>query len=359
MEVKRAPKIFISYRRDDTVESASRLYEVLTRRFGRHRVFWDFDAVEDGEVFNEVIQGALASSKVLLALIGRDWLTLKKGDQRRLDDANDVVRLEIATALKQGIRVIPVLVEGASLPDRDDLPDEIKNLVKHQQRTLHPQNWVADANGLIKTIERDFKRNYPYSLFFGALAGLIAGTIVGVSYYFTNQVDVPPSRIIYSGLYGLFVGTVVSCCINLGMALAAKLLHRSGVSKIIGSTFGGALGGLTASIPGGIFFLKFTSDPLNPNLAMLAVVGSVIFITLGILLPDLKYGWDKTALSLIILACVIIFTASIMSVFLEDPADWPAVLKVGLVCGITAGLQVGLALVAYDHFNEKLEGADS
>jgi hypothetical protein len=359
METQRATKIFISYRRADTVESASRLHEALASRFGRRRVFWDFDAIGDGEVFTEVIQEALASSKVFLAVIGRDWLTIKQGDTRRLDDPNDLVRLEIATALKQGIRVIPVLVEGASLPQRDDLPEDIKNLVEHQHRILRPQNWADDAKGLIRIIEQVLKRNYPYSLFFGALAGLISGTIVGVSYYLTNQEDVPPTRIIYSGLFGFYVGAVVSCCINIGLAGAAKLLQRSAVSKIIGATLGGAVGGLVATIPGGIFFLKFDSAAVDSNLAMLAVVGSVIFITLGILLPDIKLGWDKTGLSLIILACVIIFTASVMSLLLEDPGDWPGVLKIGLVCGITAGLEVGLALFAYDYFNQKLEGADS
>src|SRR5918911_369183 len=120
---RRKLKIFVSYRRDDSGGHAGRLYADLVRHFGAGQVFMDIDTIKAGEDFPNVIEGSVRSCDVLIAIIGRRWLTISDGARRRLDNPNDFVRLEIAQALSRGIFVIPVLVQGATIPHPQDLPD--------------------------------------------------------------------------------------------------------------------------------------------------------------------------------------------------------------------------------------------
>ena len=92
-------KIFISYRRDDSAGYAGRLFDNLSAHFGKDQIFMDIDRIEPGEDFVQVIETAVGSCDVLIALIGRHWLTVTDGTVRRLDNPNDFVRLEIAAAL--------------------------------------------------------------------------------------------------------------------------------------------------------------------------------------------------------------------------------------------------------------------
>src|SRR5882724_631325 len=104
--------IFISYRREDTVGHAGRLFDRLVERFGREHVFRDIDAIEAGENFVEAVQQKIHASDVLLALIGPRWLTAVDTEGRwRLVDEQDLVRVEITTALARNLRVIPVLLQ--------------------------------------------------------------------------------------------------------------------------------------------------------------------------------------------------------------------------------------------------------
>jgi TIR domain len=108
--------IFISYRRQDNVAAyvAASLYERLTREFGDDMVFQDIDSIEPGDDFVEKINNAVESCAVLLALIGDGWVEMtNEAGQRRLDDPEDFVRLEIEAALARNVRVIPVLVGEA------------------------------------------------------------------------------------------------------------------------------------------------------------------------------------------------------------------------------------------------------
>jgi len=115
-------QIFISYRRKDSSASAGRVYDRLTGRFPSNRIFMDVDNIAPGVDFVKAIEKSVGSCDVLISVVGKHWLTATDEDgNRRLDNANDFIRLEIATALKRGIRVIPVLVDGASMPRSVDL----------------------------------------------------------------------------------------------------------------------------------------------------------------------------------------------------------------------------------------------
>lgn len=149
------PGIFISYRREDTAGHAGRLYDRLADHFGNNRVFMDVAGIEAGVDFVEAIESAVSSCDVLLVMLGRGWLTATAPTgARRLDDPNDFVRIEMATALKRNVRVIPVLVEGATLPPADALPDDLKPLARRQAVELRDSRWDADVEALIVVIEK-------------------------------------------------------------------------------------------------------------------------------------------------------------------------------------------------------------
>jgi hypothetical protein len=114
--------IFISYRRDDTAGYAGRLYDALAAHFGRSLVFIDVDSIRAGEDFVEVIDRWIAGCSVVIVLIGRGWLNSSDSRGRRLDNPDDFVRVEVASALRQKIPVIPVLVGGAKMPRPEELP---------------------------------------------------------------------------------------------------------------------------------------------------------------------------------------------------------------------------------------------
>jgi hypothetical protein len=124
-------QIFISYRRDESRWSARSLCDRLAARFDRNQIFMDIDAIALGEDFVKAIENRVGECDVLIAIIGAHWLTSTDGQGgRRLDNPEDFVRMEIATALRRNIRVIPVLVDGALMPQSADLPDDLKPLIR-------------------------------------------------------------------------------------------------------------------------------------------------------------------------------------------------------------------------------------
>ena len=147
--------IFISYRRQETSHLAGRLYDRLIGRFGEGQVFIDVDAIEPGVDFAEEIFRAVAARKVLLAIIGPAWLTAAdERGRRRLDDPDDIVRLEIEAALARRVRVIPILVEGAVMPVRDDLPESLVGLARRNALLIRHESFRYDAGRLVAAIER-------------------------------------------------------------------------------------------------------------------------------------------------------------------------------------------------------------
>lgn len=146
--------IFISYRREDAAGHAGRLYDRLRERFGTDAVFMDVTAIEAGTDFVQAIERAVGSCDVLLAVIGHAWLSCTDaGGRPRLEDTDDFVRLEIAAALQRQVRLIPVLIDGATMPSAEVLPDELQPLVRRQAVELRNSRWDIDVQGLIATLE--------------------------------------------------------------------------------------------------------------------------------------------------------------------------------------------------------------
>jgi hypothetical protein len=148
-------RIFISYRRRDASYPAAWLLDQLTARFGSDRVFMDVDSIEPGDDFAEVIADAVGSCAVLLAVIGDRWLAAAdENGQRRLDDPGDFVRLEIEAALARGVRVIPVLMDGARVPSPDRLPAGLAALARRQAAQLSHARFSSDLTSLLNVLDR-------------------------------------------------------------------------------------------------------------------------------------------------------------------------------------------------------------
>ena len=147
-------RVFISYRREETAYPAGWLYDRLANRYSG-QVFKDVDSIQLGDDFVEVITRAVGSCDVLLALIGDQWLTITdEAGRRRLDDPDDFVRLEIEAALTRDVRVIPILVEGATLPRADELPPSLAGLVRRQALELSPARFDFDTSRLVKVLDK-------------------------------------------------------------------------------------------------------------------------------------------------------------------------------------------------------------
>jgi formylglycine-generating enzyme required for sulfatase activity len=155
---KNAFKIFVSYRRDDSAGHTGRIYDRLAATFGDAQIFMDIDHIEPGQDFVQVMEEAVSSCDVLVAIIGRDWITTRGRTTRRLDDPLDFVRLEIRTALKQNILTIPVLVQGTSMPRAQDLPADMAELVRRNALEVSDLRWRHDVDRLLEVLERERTR---------------------------------------------------------------------------------------------------------------------------------------------------------------------------------------------------------
>jgi hypothetical protein len=148
--------VFISYRRKDSGGHAGRLHADLVRRYGRDDVFMDIDSLEGGVEFREQIHRTLDASDIALVLIGEAW-TAPTGDgeaSRRIDREDDLVRREVAAALKhEEVAVVPVLVEGAKLPSAEELPEDLATLRELHVCQLRNGDWHADVRRISRAID--------------------------------------------------------------------------------------------------------------------------------------------------------------------------------------------------------------
>jgi TIR domain len=148
------PKVFISYRREETAGHAGRLYDAIGARFGERNVFMDVD-LAPGIDFVEQITEAVGACDALLVVMGPTWATtLDDRGHARLADPNDFVRLELETALRRpDVRVIPLLVAGARMPDPDDLPESVRALARRNALGLSDLRWRDDVRRLVSTLD--------------------------------------------------------------------------------------------------------------------------------------------------------------------------------------------------------------
>jgi formylglycine-generating enzyme required for sulfatase activity len=155
------PKVFISYRRQDSAAMAGRIYDRLQAHFGKDAVFMDVDSIPFGADFRQHIRKAVEQCDLMLALIGQNWVG-RSGDARRIDDPRDFVRIELEVALERHLTVIPVLIDRATMPAETELPGPLTEFAYHNAievddwRDFHPH-----VDRLVKSIEELFEQARP------------------------------------------------------------------------------------------------------------------------------------------------------------------------------------------------------
>jgi hypothetical protein len=115
-------KIAVSYRRSDSAAITGRIVDRLVAHYGTDSVFRDIESIPLGIDYRKYISGALASTDILLAIVGPQWAGRTSDGDTRIQHESDLVRIEVETALQKGIPVVPVLVGNATMPHPSDLP---------------------------------------------------------------------------------------------------------------------------------------------------------------------------------------------------------------------------------------------
>jgi hypothetical protein len=150
--------IFLSYRRDDSRGYTNAIYTLLELHFPADSIFMDVDTLIPGSDFVQSLEEAVEACDIFLAIIGPRWENIEdhKG-LRRLENPEDFVRIEVAHALKRGIPVIPILVDGAQMPFSENLPDNIKELARRHAFSIG-DHMRSDVQRLIKVLEKTFDK---------------------------------------------------------------------------------------------------------------------------------------------------------------------------------------------------------
>ena len=170
------PKVFISYRREDSQHQADRIFDALKRVVPKRDLFIDIDGIPAGVDFVEHLNSQVEKCDVLLALIGPEWIsTTSAGGKRRLDDPGDFVRIEIAAALKRGIKVAPVLLDGAVMPQQQELPDDLAELSRRNAIEIRRNSFEGDTGRMIDKLGLRETRSRV-----GAIAAWVGGIVVVV-----------------------------------------------------------------------------------------------------------------------------------------------------------------------------------
>ena len=148
-------KVFLSYRRADSQSWTGRLADDLREYLGADRIYRDVDAMRKGEDYERLIDEAIATSRVTVAIVGPGWLESRSADgKRRLDEPHDMVRMELEHSLKSGIAIVPVLVGGARMPSPGDLPHSLRSFARLDAQVLRDEDWRYDFGRLLETLER-------------------------------------------------------------------------------------------------------------------------------------------------------------------------------------------------------------
>jgi hypothetical protein len=149
---------------------AGRICDQLKARFGNDSVYMDIDSIPPGIDFRDHIYAALDQADVLLVIVGPKWLGTRRGGRHRITEDHDLVRAEVETALKRKIPVVPILVDGAVMPESASLPDSIKTFTRrnaaavdsgvdfhqHMERLVHAIGPFVGAEPLLAWLLRRF-----------------------------------------------------------------------------------------------------------------------------------------------------------------------------------------------------------
>ncbi len=160
---KKLPGIFISYRRSDNPDATGRIYDRLVSEFGKARVFKDVDSIPLGRDFRGHLNDIVGGCAAVLTIIGPKWVdTRDSAGQRRLEDPDDFVRIELEAALSRDIPVVPVLVGHSAMPGLSELPSSLASIVYRQSIEVRPDpDFHHDSSRLMSALRRILDPNTP------------------------------------------------------------------------------------------------------------------------------------------------------------------------------------------------------
>jgi TIR domain len=188
--------VFISYRREDSAGIAGRITDRLRKRLGQRSVFFDYDDVPAAREWREVLATRVGACNALVAIIGKRWNPPSdRPGERRLDDPDDTLRIEIETALQRGIPVIPVLIDGAALPKREELPESLKRLLDWQSLDVDETRFDYDVERLYSALHPLVRRGSSIRgrpvLALAAVAAAVVATLIILS---TLKLEMVPTQ---------------------------------------------------------------------------------------------------------------------------------------------------------------------
>jgi hypothetical protein len=177
-------KIFISYRREDSIALTGRLCDRLRNHFSHESIFMDVDTIPFGVDFRRYLSEAVGQCDVLLAIIGERWSSVDQEGRRRIDDPKDFVRVEIEAALKRDIPVIPVLLDNVSMPREEQLPSTLADLAYRNACSVDSgRDFHNHADRLIRGLE--YLQGQNANTFDGKWIGKLSGTSGDLNYTLT------------------------------------------------------------------------------------------------------------------------------------------------------------------------------
>lgn len=364
-----AQKVFICYRREETAAHAGRLYDAMVARFGERNVFMDVD-IEPGVDFVERITRVVSGCLVLIVVMGRTWATVAdENGSPRLADPDDFVRLEVETGLRSSkVTPIPVLVSGARMPRREDLPSELQPLTRRNALDLSDARWGYDVGRLNARLDdllgetsavRQTVAEQPPSPDTPAWRMLLEGTLLAGATAFAARamaslVENPTSDaaeilgviLRRAETWGL-VGAVL--VLWLAIRTGRGALVRRGFSGLLVGAIGGAIGGATYAVPFYMYDLsELAADRIE--IGSLAVTGAFIGALIGA-------QWRPARLAAGLVSGVVasVFARLLFNAAVEiEPSETVIGLGFGLAGAAIAGLTLA-TLLALDR--EEAEAA--
>jgi len=185
-------KVFISYRRDDTKHIVGRIYDHLSDEFGDSNIFKDVDSIDPGENFLKKIEVSIKKCNVMLVIIGNNWATLNGENKINQDD--DFVRYEISTALREGKEILPILVSEAPMPEKSDLPANIRELLDKNSLIIRSDpDFKPDLDKLIKYLDSRISNTFSLKRVITIL--LVASISLGSWIYYQETITLKENRV--------------------------------------------------------------------------------------------------------------------------------------------------------------------
>jgi hypothetical protein len=288
--------IFISYRREDARADAGRLYDRLNARYPG-RVFRDVGSIAPGADWRKTIQDVLRSTAACVVVIGPQWLTIADASgRRRLDDPDDVLRAEVASALASSrTHVFPVLVGEANTPARSQLPDDMKRLASHNAIELSEQDFDAGFERLVKALDRVVERPTwatPQLISrFAAAAAVLVVAALAVTYALKPDVDAPSEQAAVPPSVTTSVGKLTLRWT--GANSTSWQVHDEKTRAVVKHLVVGAASSETAELDAGRYVVAIADKPEIGPLPATVVGGKAVLVAPAI--GQITLQWSGTS----------------------------------------------------------------